>query len=72
MILGIEVVHVRNQVLYNIHMWQWVDLGGLAQIGVNFAIMQKFKHHKMFSSTKYILKMCVHLPYTISFISSPY
>ena len=36
-VLLIEVVHVRHQVLDDIHVGQRVDLGGLTQVGVNLA-----------------------------------
>jgi len=36
-VLLVEVVHVRHQVLDDVHVGQGVDLGGLAQVGVDLA-----------------------------------
>ena len=42
-VLLVEIVHVRHQVLDDVHVGQRVHLGGLAQISVNFAAREKYK-----------------------------
>ena len=43
-ILFIEIIHIRNQIFYNIHMRQWIDFNSLRSIQINFAIKKQHIH----------------------------